>query len=79
MSPRVLIPISFIGMMGQIIVCSLLLQTMSKYPPYTSPNATLIAGCALIILFAVLQIGFLASGVNIPSNRITFESTQDST
>lgn len=75
MSPRTLIPFSFIGTMGQIIVCSLLLQTQAKYPPYSSVNTTLIAGCALIILFAVLQIGFLASGINISNNRIIFEST----
>lgn len=78
MSPKQLIPVSFASLMGQIIICTLLLQTSSKYPPYPASladNPTLIAGCALIISCGLLQVGFLASGINLPHNRILFEST----
>jgi hypothetical protein len=75
MSPRQLIPISFVALMGQIIVCALLLQTSSKYPPYPgnlASNPKLIAGCALVILFSLVQVAFLASGITLHNNRLLF-------
>lgn len=68
----------FAALMGQIIISALLLQTSSKYPPYPaslSDNPTLIAGCALIIACALVQVSFLASGINLSNSRILFEST----
>ena len=78
MSPKQIVPISFAALMGQIIVCALLMQTSTKYPPYPinlSANPILIAGCALIMACGLVQVSFLASGINLPRNRILFEST----
>lgn len=77
MSPKQLVPVSFAAIMGQIVICALLLQTATKYPPYQSlaNNPTMIAGCILIISCGLVQVGFLASGINLPHNRILFEST----